>query len=187
MCNKNGLKQLFKLYQSISYFYNTSLILSNAQSKSSLSIFSGGAKRMTLSCVSLHNSPFSLSFSQYARAGSCSSTPINKPFPRTSLIFGLSSFLSSAIIYSPSSRERSTKFSSSITSRAAIDTAQAKGFPPKVEPWEPGLQTPKMSSLATTQEIGNTPPPRAFPKIYISGSTFSQSQANIFPLRPRPA
>ena len=73
----------------------------------------------------------------------------------------------------------------SSTSNAAIETAHANGFPPNVEPCEPGLNTPKISLFATTQEIGNTPPPRALPKIYISGSTSSQSQANILPVRAK--
>ncbi len=89
--------------------------------------------------------------------------------------------------YSPSSCERSANFSSNNTLIDAIETAQAKGLPPKVEPCEPGLNTPKILRFAATQEIGNTPPPRALPKIYISGSTSSQSQANILPVRAKPA
>src|SRR5690625_7155056 len=54
-----------------------------------------------------------------------------------------------------------------MTSIAAEDTAQAKGFPPKVEPWEPGSKTPNISLFATMQDIGITPPPSAFPKIKI--------------------
>src|SRR5699024_12337032 len=89
--------------------------------------------------------------------------------------------------YSPNSNDASANFSSSNTSKAAIDTAHAIGFPPNVEPCEPGLKTPKISSFATTHEIGNTPPPNAFPQMYISGSNPSQSVANILPVLQRPA
>src|SRR5690625_534236 len=167
-------------------FCKTALICSNAQSNSSLLIINGGAKRMTVSCVSLQSKPFSFNSSQYGRAASVNSTPINKPFPRISLICGLLIFFNSSIIYVPNSKERSTSFSSSMTSSAAMETAQANGFPPNVDPCEPGLNTPRISLFATMHEIGNTPPPRAFPRIKISGDTSSQSQANIFPVRPSP-
>src|SRR5690625_4999963 len=120
---------------------------------------------MTVSCVSLQSKPFSFSSSQYGRADSVNSTPINKPFPRMSLISGLLIFFNSSIIYVPNSKERSTSFSSSMTSSAAMETAQANGFPPNVDPCEPGLNTPRISLFATMHEIGNTPPPRAFPSI----------------------
>ena len=54
---------------------------------------SGGAKRITVSCVSLHSNPSSFSFSQYGRASSVNSTPINNPRPRTSLIVRMFNFL----------------------------------------------------------------------------------------------
>ena len=67
------------------YIYdNTSRICAIAQSKSDFSIMSGGAKRMTVSCVSLQSSPRSINASQYDRAAVVSSTPINNPRPRTS-------------------------------------------------------------------------------------------------------
>ncbi len=37
------------------------------------------------------------------------------------------------------------EFFSSSTSREAMDTAQASGLPPNVEPWEPGVNTPRIS------------------------------------------
>ena len=46
-----------------------------------------------------------------------------------------------------------------------FETAQASGFPPNVEPCEPGVNTPNTSSSANTTEIGNTPPPNALPKM----------------------
>ena len=67
--------------------------------------------------------------------------------------------------YSPNSSERPGKSSSIITSSAAIEAAQAKGLPPKVEPCEPGVKTSSTSLSANTTEIGKTPPPNALPKI----------------------
>src|SRR5699024_12630754 len=48
----------------IHYLLMTALICSLAQSRSDFSIISSGAKRMTLSCVSLHSCTFSISLSQ---------------------------------------------------------------------------------------------------------------------------
>ena len=69
-------------------------------------MISGGAKRITVSCVSLHNRPSSFNCSQYGLAASVSSTPINNPRPRTSLIFGLSIVLICSRKYLPNSNER---------------------------------------------------------------------------------
>ncbi|CRG02860.1 Uncharacterised protein [Streptococcus pneumoniae] len=112
---------------------------------------------------------------------------MNKPRPRTSLIEGCSIFCNSDLKYSPNSNERPGKSSSTITSRAANDTAQANGLPPNVEPCEPGVNTSKTSLSAKTTEIGSTPPPSALPKMYTSGLTLSQSVANNLPERPNPA
>ena len=49
----------------------------------------------------------------------------------------------------------------------------AKGLPPKVLPWSPGLKTLITSSRARNTEIGNSPPPSALPKIKPSGCTSS--------------
>src|SRR5699024_10110897 len=147
------------------YLDRTDFTFSSAQSRSSFEMMSGGAKRMTVSCVSLQRMPSSLSSSQYGRAGSASSTPMNSPRPLISLMAWLSIFLSSALTYSPRSLERPTRSSSIMTSSAASDTAQASGLPPNVEPWDPGLNTSSTSLSATTAEIGNTPPPRALPRM----------------------
>ncbi len=74
-------------------------------------------------------------------------------------------FFNSDLKYSPNSNERPGKSSSIMTSIAAIETAHASGFPPNVEPCEPGVNTSNTSLSARTTEIGNTPPPNAFPKI----------------------
>lgn len=74
-------------------------------------------------------------------------------------------FCNSDLKYSPNSCERPGKSSSNMTSNAAIETAQANGLPPNVEPCEPGVNTSSTSLSAKTTEIGSTPPPSAFPKI----------------------
>ena len=73
----------------------------------------------------------------------------------------------------PSRYAFSASFSSLTTSRAAMATVLANGFPPKVEPCSPGRMHNIISSLARTAETGNTPPEIAFPKIRISGFTSS--------------
>src|SRR5699024_7220883 len=64
--------------------------------------------------------------------------------------------------YSPSSWERSGSLSSIMTSNAAMITEHASGLTPKVDPCDPASNTPRMSSLATTQKIGITPPPKLY-------------------------
>ena len=59
-----------------------------AQSISSRVITSGGASRMTRSCVSLQSIPSRMSASQYGRAGPFISTPIHSPRPRISRTSG---------------------------------------------------------------------------------------------------
>src|SRR5262249_5161491 len=73
--------------------------------------------------------------------------------------------------------------STAITSRP---TAQARGWPPNVEPCWPGRNTPRISLEDTTADTGTMPPPSAFPSRYMSGTTSSCSQANVVPVRPRP-
>src|SRR5699024_5022134 len=70
---------------------------------------------------------------------------------------------------------------------AATDTAEASGFPPNVEPCDPGSNTPKISLFATIHEIVKTPPPSSLHKLIIFVSTFFQSQLSIFQLRTKPA
>jgi len=48
-------------------------------------------------------------------------------------------------------------------------TAQAKAFPPNVDPWSPGLMCCIMSSLHITAEMGINPPDKDFPIATISG------------------
>ena len=64
---------------------------SKAQSISSRVIVSGGAMRMTCSCVSLQSSPSARSASHAGRAGPVSSMPIQRPRPRT--VFSVGPFI----------------------------------------------------------------------------------------------
>jgi hypothetical protein len=65
----------------ILYLSMTFLMRLKAQSISSRRMVSGGAMRMTLSCVSWHRIPSFLSSSQYGRASVFSSIPIHRPLP----------------------------------------------------------------------------------------------------------
>lgn len=58
----------------------------------------------------------------------------------------------------------SASFSSFITSKAAIPTAEARGFPPKVLPCSPGLMQSIYSLSQRTTLKGKSPPLIAFPK-----------------------
>src|SRR5699024_10170412 len=136
--------------------------------------------------VSLHNSPRSFNASQYGLASSVNSILMNSPRTRTSIIIELSIVSSSDFIYSPSSFARSAIFSSRKTSITAIDTASESGLQPNVYTLEPGVINSSTSLSPSTTDTGNTPPPSALPKMYISGSTSSQSHANHLPLRPSP-
>ncbi|MNS87004.1 hypothetical protein D3C72_1209290 [compost metagenome] len=111
--------------------------------------------------VGFANNPLSLNFKQISQAKSDSSSVLitiafKSPFPRTSVI----KLFFSAILFNPSLKITpkrsafSASFSSLITSRAAIATAAATGFPPKVEPCCPGLITFMISSLHKTAETG---------------------------------
>ena len=71
-------------------------------------------------------------------------------------------------------------------SMTARPTAHASGLPPNVEPCDPGVSTPRMSQSATTADSGTMPPPSALPRMYMSGTTPSWSQANSLPVRPKP-
>src|SRR5215510_4809274 len=73
-----------------------------------------------------------------------------------------------------------------MTRSASSPTAAASGLPPKVEPCEPGVKTFMTSRRATKADTGSTPPPSALPTMMPSGRTFSCSNANHAPVRPRP-
>ena len=95
----------------------------------------------------------------------------NNPLPLTSsiksLVFAYSDNSDLKIL--PKRSAFSARFSSMATSKAAMATLQAKGFPPNVEPCSPGLMVIMISLSAKTADTGNTPPDNAFPKINISG------------------
>ena len=124
-------------------------------------ITNGGAKRMMFPCVGFANKPFSAKRTQIFQAVSLSSvslitTAFSNPFPLTKVVmFEVSINLPnySRKIF-PNFLAFCDKLSSETTSKAAIATAAATGFPPKVEPCCPGLITFIMLSFAKTAETG---------------------------------
>ena len=80
----------------------------------------------------------------------------NNPLPRTKVIKGFLWAISfnPFLKIIPKRSAFSANFSSRITSSAAMATAAAIGFPPKVEPCCPGFMTFIMASLAKTAETG---------------------------------
>ncbi len=154
---------------------------------------SGGAKRITVSCVSLVSTPRRASRSTTARALTCCgsrSTPTHSPRPRTARISG--TVCSScrrrrrASKWAPSVALRAISCSSSITRSASRPTAAASGLPPKVEPWLPGSNKSITSAVPMKQLTGSKPPPSALPRMSPSGRTPSCWNANQRPVRPRP-
>ena len=107
----------------------------------SLVITKGGAKRMMLPWVGFASNPLSLKAKQIFHAVSLSSVSFitiafSNPLPLTNFTMLLDAIY---LFYSfrnklPNSKAFLAKFSSLTTSRAAIATAAAIGFPPKVLP-----------------------------------------------------
>ena len=50
-----------------------------------------------------------------------------------------------------------------------FDITDANGYPPNVDPSDPGVSTPITSSLPATKDTGSTPPPAALPQPIKSG------------------
>src|SRR5882672_5167238 len=132
---------------------------------------SGGSSRMTLSMVTLISSPWSRARLTRSPQGRSSSTPIISPWPRISV--------TPATPASPSRRPERIRPptawaffirpSSSIAASVASAAAQASGFPPKVDPWVPGLNTDAAAPRARHAPIG-TPDASPFASSTTSGS-----------------
>ena len=69
---------------------------------------------------------------------------------------------------------------------AYVPTTEASGYPPNVEPSEPGVNKPSTSSLPATKETGRIPPPAALPQPIISGTTPNNWCAKFLPVLPKP-
>ena len=141
-------------------------------------------------CVGFARTPFSAIFKQTSHASlpfiGLMITAFNRPLPRIFSIIGDLIFMISSRKILPRYSALSVSFSSLITSKAAILTRVANGLPPNVDPCSPGFIVNMISSSANAAEIGNTPPPRALPRIRMSGRTPSWSQASILPVRAIP-
>src|SRR6266545_710084 len=131
---------------------------------------SGGSKRMTLSIVTLISRPASIACLTRSPQGRSSSTPIIRPWPRTSTTPGCPASASR----SPPSKippTRSAFFirpSSSIAASVASAAAQASGLPPKVEPCVPGWNSCAAGPPARQTPIG-TPEARPLASSTTSG------------------
>ena len=105
---------------------------------------------------------FAISF---AFKGSSKSTPIIKPLP-----FGFNPVAFKASCkYIPFSKTSVKNPSLVISSKTTFEATIAKKFPPKVEPWVPGVKEFAIFSFAITAPTG-TPPPNPFADVIMSGS-----------------
>ena len=116
---------------------------------------------MIFPCVGLASNPLSRKAMQISQAVSLSSVSLitiafNNPRPRTKIAtFEVEMYSFSLLLKSfPNARAFLIRFYSFTTLRAAIATAAAIGFPPKVEPCWPGLITFIMELFAKTAETG---------------------------------
>jgi hypothetical protein len=95
---------------------------------------SGGEKRMMLSCVGFAMTPFYSIFREKSQASfffAMNSIPMNRPLPRTYLIFEpVKMFLKAFNSFSPCLVEFSHIFSFTNTSNAVIMVAEARELPP---------------------------------------------------------
>jgi hypothetical protein len=71
---------------------------------------------------------------------------------------------------------------------AAIPAAQAMELPPNVVEWIAGFGTSasQMDGVEMNADKGITPPPRAFPRHMMSGTTFQWSIPQSLPVLPMP-
>lgn len=65
------------------------------------------------------------------------SIALNNPLPLTSFTICFGKVFNLDLIISPNFNAFCGRFSSMITSSAAMPTLHPKGFPPNVDPWEP--------------------------------------------------
>ena len=117
---------------------------------------------------------------------SASTIPIKNPFPRISAIalyFWLSVF--NSVIKSALRDRISARKSSSRISRTVNAAFMARGLPPNVDPWLPGVMAAATASVAITAPMGK-PPARPLAIAIISGLMPLGSNENKCPDRPTP-
>ncbi len=116
--------------------------------------------------------PFPIMLETRGAPGLSSSTALRSPIPRTSLMAEwrpLSSARPSRIL-SPRALQWERVSSEQRSSSAARPAAVARGFPPKVEAWSPGLKAEATSSLASVAPMGQ-PPASPLARVMMSGGT----------------
>ena len=109
--------------------------------------------------------PFNFSESYISKA-------VRSPFPRTSFILSgnsLCMFSKCPISCAPRILAFSANFSSTKTLIAYMPTTAPRGYPPNVDPSDPGVKTSITSFVPATKETGNIPPPAALPHPIRSG------------------
>ena len=114
-----------------------------------------------MSAVTLNTRPASSAIFTSSPQGRSSSTPIIRPMPRISNTPATpaSAAARPLRIASPTRIAFSSSPSSFIVSSVVTTPHMASGLPPKVEPWLPGLNTPR-ARLPTTQAPTGTPEAR---------------------------
>src|SRR3990167_241775 len=148
---------------------------------------SGGTMRTTLSAVTLMSSPASAARCTSTPQGLASSTPIIRPWPRTSFTPSRppSSRRSAACRCAPTVAAFCSRPSSSMMRMVSTPARMASGLPPKVVPWLPGCSTLAALGPATTAPTG-TPEPRPLASGITSGRMPAHWCANPLPVRPMP-
>jgi hypothetical protein len=148
---------------------------------------SGGTMRITLSAVTLMSRPASAARPTRAPQGLSSSTPIIRPWPRTSLtpLKLPSAARSAACRCAPTLAAFCSRPSSSMMRMVSTPARMASGLPPKVVPWLPGCSTLAALGPATTAPTG-TPEPRPLARGITSGTMLAHWCANHLPVRPMP-
>src|SRR5258706_8594912 len=123
-------------------------------------MMSGGSSRITLSTVTFATRPAASARRTMSPQGRSSSTPIMRPWPRTSFTPATpeSSRLNPSMMMPPMAIALAMRPSFSMISRVVSAATETSGPPPNVVPWLPGLNTFAAAPRARQAPMG-TPEP----------------------------
>mmetsp|Transcript_26588 Transcript_26588/g.45807 ORF Transcript_26588/g.45807 Transcript_26588/m.45807 type:complete len:232 (-) Transcript_26588:821-1516(-) len=165
--------------------------MARALSTSAAVTMRGGTKRTTVGPAGTRSRPSSEALPttspDWTPQLAASSRPLMRPQPRTSLRMAGYFWMSlprPARSCSPLAATLARMLSLSMAVRTHMAAAQARGLPPKVLAWVPGVRT-SQRSLQAIMPIG-TPPPSPFAVVNTSGSTPTFSYPHRVPVRPTP-